>query len=77
MKILFTIPTEPGVKERFQAIAPEAEFHFAEHGEFTAEEVQAADIIIGNVPPAMIKASKNLRFFQTNSAGSNISTVPG
>jgi phosphoglycerate dehydrogenase-like enzyme len=77
MKILFTIPTEEGVKERFQTIAPEAEFHFAEPGEFTAEEVQTADIIIGNVPPAMIKASKNLRFFQTNSAGSNIYTVPG
>lgn len=77
MKILFTIPTEPGVKERFQAIAPEAEFHFLEGAAITAEEVQSADIIIGNVPPAMIKASPKLKFFQTSSAGSNNYTVPG
>ncbi len=77
MKIIFTIPTEEGVKERFQAIAPEADFHFADAAEIPDEELQSADIIIGNVPPSRIKASKNLKFYQTNSAGSNNYTVPG
>lgn len=77
MKIIFTIPTEDGVKERFQAIAPEADFHFADASEISDEELQGADIIIGNVPPSRIKASKNLKFYQTNSAGSNNYTVPG
>ncbi len=77
MRILFVIPTEEGVRERFCAIAPEADFHFTDGAAVTEEEVQAADIIIGNVPPSMIKASPKLKFFQTNSAGSNNYTVPG
>ncbi|MCR5294100.1 MAG: D-2-hydroxyacid dehydrogenase [Lachnospiraceae bacterium] len=77
MKILFTIPTEKWVEERFRSIAPEADFHFAAAEDIPDEELQSAEIIIGNVPPSRIKASPKLAFYQTNSAGSNNYTVPG
>lgn len=77
MKIIFTIPTEDGVRERFQSIAPDAEFVFAAPKELSESDLEDADILIGNVPPKMLHAPERLRFFQTNTAGSNNYTVPG
>ena len=77
MKILFTIPTEDGVRERFQGIAPHAEFVFADSAELSESDIESADILIGNVPPTMLHAPAGLRFFQTYTAGANAYTVPG
>ena len=35
----------------------------------TAEDVKEANVIIGNVDPALVKEAKNLELFQLNSAG--------
>ena len=77
MKILFTIPTEDGVRERFQSITPHAEFVFADSSALSESDIESADILIGNVPPKMLHAPAGLRFFQTYTAGANVYTVPG
>ena len=76
MKILFTIPTEDGVRERFQGIAPHAEFVFVDSSALSESDIESADILIGNVPPTMLHAPAGLRFFQTYTAGANAYTVP-
>ena len=43
----------------------------------TAEDVKAANVIIGNVDPALVKEAKNLELFQLNSAGADQYIKPG
>ena len=77
MKIIFTIPTEDGVRERFRSIAPDAEFLFADGNMLSESDIESADIVLGNVPPEILHAPKRLKFFQTRTAGSDRYTVPG
>ena len=37
----------------------------------TAEDVKEANVIIGNVDPALVKEAKNLELFQLNFAGAD------
>ena len=41
------------------------------------EQIAAADVIIGNLAPARLKAAQNLRLFQLNSAGYDKYAAPG
>lgn len=77
MNILVTIPADNAVRGGFAAVAPEAQFHYVNADAVTSEDVSSADIIIGNVPPAMVQASPRLKFFQLNTAGSNTYCLPG
>ena len=43
----------------------------------TAEDVKEANVIIGNVDPALVKEAKNLELFQLNSAGADQYIKPG
>lgn len=71
MRILVVIPLNEDEKERLQSKMPDAEYIFIPTKEVTEELVKSADIIIGNVPPEYIIGSKNLKWLQLNSAGTD------
>ncbi len=76
-QILVVIPVEDCHKAMLEAAAPSAEFIYSSPKAVTSEQVQSADIIIGNVPAKLIAGSKKLRWLQLNSAGTDGYTVPG
>ena len=76
-KILITVPMEPEHIQRLLEICPDADISLVSGKELTREQVQGAEIIIGNVPPALIKGSENLKWIQLNSAGTDGYTAPG
>lgn len=51
-----------------EAAAPEAEFIYKETGVVRAD-VESADVILGNVSPALLSPTDKLRWMQTQSAG--------
>ncbi len=76
-RILVTIPAEDDHKALFESIMPDAAFTYAQGADVTDEMIQDATIIIGNVPPARINGSPNLKWIQLNSAGTDGFTAPG
>lgn len=77
--VLVTLPMTEEQRAKLKSTAPNAHFvHYPAidigtkvNPGLTEEEVQKADVIIGDVPPGMIKQSPVLKFFQSNSAGVN------
>lgn len=74
-KILVTMPMEQRHKECLEHAAPGCSFLFAPDA--TDEQVQEANIIIGDVKPQRIKESENLEWIQLNSAGADQYCRPG
>lgn len=70
-KILVTLPVTDKHKALFEKQAPNARFAYIPFTEVTREQVQEADIIIGNVAPALIAGSQNLKWLQLFSAGTD------
>ena len=77
MQILITIPVTEKEMAHFHAAAPEADFTCVQNPNVTCEMIAASDIIIGNVPTNIIKASPRLKLLQLNSAGANEFCAPG
>ena len=79
LNILVVIPAEERHKEYLEAQAAGKSCHFTYRtpAEATDEEIQNADLIIGNVPAGRLKASKKLQWMQLNSAGADAYVVPG
>jgi phosphoglycerate dehydrogenase-like enzyme len=71
MRILVVIPLNEAEKERLQAKMPQAEYIYVDSKEVTEELVKSADVIIGNVPQQYIKGTKQLKWLQLNSAGTD------
>jgi len=71
MKILVVIPVNADEEAKLRSIIDDAEFVFSAPDEITEELVKSADIIIGNVPPEYLRGSKNLKWLQLNSAGTD------
>lgn len=71
MKVLVTIPVEERHKRQLECIAPHATFVYQSAGDTKSELVQEMDIIIGNVGPEKIAGTKNLKWMQLNSAGTD------
>ena len=77
--VLVTLPLTDEQRTKLESTAPNAQFvHFPAidiratfNPELTEEEVQKADVIIGDVPAGMIKQSPKLKFLQLDSAGVN------
>ena len=67
MKVLVVVKTLPQHKEWLQAAAPDAEFIYKE--DVTREDVQDADVILGNPAPALLCPEDKLQWMQTQSAG--------
>lgn len=68
-KVLVVIPMVQEQRSRLKEALPGAEYYFTSIGEVTEEQVQQAEIILGNVPPEMIQKSQRLLWLHLNSAG--------
>lgn len=71
LKILVVIPLEEAQKEYLRKTAPDASFDFSPRRGVTVPQVEEAEIIIGDIPPALLKTAKKLRWLQLNSAGAD------
>lgn len=76
-QILVTIPAKPHHRELLESAAPNAAFTYLPQAEVTAEVLEKAEVVLGNLPPEMFKNAKNLKFLQLNSAGSDIYAAAG
>ena len=77
MKIVVTIPVSERDKTCFQRLAPQAEFAFIEKKDLTQEQIEQAEILLGNVPTHLLQGAKHLKWIQLNSAGVESYTKPG
>lgn len=68
-KVLVVIPMTQAQKDRLEQTLPGAEYSYAKISEVTEDQVQQADIILGNVPENMIRESEKLAWLHLNSAG--------
>lgn len=75
--VLVTIPMDDVQKARLEAVDTRATYTYFPAIDIQAtgnpnlriEDVQKADVILGDVPPQMLRNSKNLKFLQLDSAG--------
>ena len=75
--ILVHLNVEQRHKEKLEAAAPDCSFVYAPGKELTREQVESAEIIIGNPPPAWIGGSERLELLQLFSAGADPYLKPG
>ena len=71
------LPVREEQKDRIRNTAPDAKVIYCLEAEVTKEQVQDANIIIGNVKPEFLKDSPNLRWIQLNNAGTEGFCVAG
>ncbi|MDO4491956.1 MAG: D-2-hydroxyacid dehydrogenase [Lachnospiraceae bacterium] len=76
-RILVVLPVQDSHKEKLESSAPSGCFSYIPADQVTKEQVQEANIIIGNVPPALLQGSTNLKWMQLNSAGTDPYIQPG
>ena len=69
MNILCLLPVEERHRALLESSAPGAEFVYASAAEATREQVAAADVVIGNIDPAMLAAATHLKLLQLQTAG--------
>ena len=67
--ILVVIPVTEERRAALEAAAPNEEFFYRSQAEVTLEDVQKADILIGNVPSRFLKDCPRLKWMQLSSAG--------
>lgn len=77
MNILVLIDFNPVQKERVMAKAPNAQWVFSNPREATKEQIEAADIILGNPRARDVAGSKKLKFLQVETAGADFYTKEG
>ena len=75
--LLVTIPATAEHLEKLQAAAPEATIIAKRSKDLTADDLQSVDVIIGNIPPALLSNAQALRWVQLNSAGADAYVKPG
>ncbi len=69
--ILVTMQTEAEHRDMLKAAAPDAQIVYKKNSELMQQDVDAAEIIFGNPPPALIKNAKNLKLLQLFTAGTD------
>lgn len=78
MNVLVTIPLAEGHEEKLRDAAPDYIFRLLEkESAVTQEDVDFADILLGNVSPSFLKGRKKLKWLQTASAGVEPYLPPG
>ena len=77
MNILILPPFNEAQRAVIEAAAEGASFIYASSAEVTDEAIAAADVIVGNLPPARLHAAQHLRLLQLNSAGYDPYSAPG
>ena len=75
--VLVLLPVEARHKEKLKAAGAGCRFVYSDPDSVTAEQVRAANIILGLPKADMIRASKNLEWLQLASAGTDPYIVPG
>lgn len=75
--ILAVIPMEPCHRQALEKVAPDCEIIYTTTADVTREQVESANIILGNVPAGYINASEKLELLQLNSAGTDAYTAGG
>ena len=75
--ILVLLPVEARHKEKLEAAGAGCSFVYSDPDTVTAEQIQAANIILGLPKADMLQASKNLEWLQLASAGTDPYIVPG
>ena len=71
LEILVTLPLSVAHKALFEEAAPHGHFQYMPVEAVTPEVAQAAHVVVGNVSPSLLAGSKNLRWLQLHSAGTN------
>ncbi|MBQ6491205.1 MAG: D-2-hydroxyacid dehydrogenase [Atopobiaceae bacterium] len=74
--LLVVLPVSPAHVERLHAAAGSPSIAVRAPGEATPEDVRAADVIVGNVPPALLAHAGSLRWMQLSSAGYDAYVAP-
>lgn len=69
MNVLVLLPVSAAQRARLENAAPGATFAYATAADATDEQVAAAEVIVGNPPPARLACARGLRLLQLNSAG--------
>lgn len=75
--VLVTLNIDDNYRAKIQAASPNSRFTYCRWRDLTPEIVRAADVILGNVPSAMLQASPRLRLLQLNTAGADGYLDPG
>ena len=68
-EMLVVMPTRQKHREALQNAAPGARLTRRKPEELTKEDVETADVIIGNLPPAFLPYMQKARLLQLNTAG--------
>lgn len=77
MNILVLPPFNETQRTVIESAAASSSFTYASSAEVTDEAIAAADVIVGNLPPARLALARNLRLLQLNSAGHDAYAAPG
>jgi phosphoglycerate dehydrogenase-like enzyme len=64
-------------RKRLEAIKPDAVYTYSDRETVTQDMIDAAEVILGSAPTAMITAAKKLQWLQMGSAGSDHFQKPG
>lgn len=67
--IVAILPFKEEQKEQMKKLYQDVDFIFTDIEHISVEQIQTADGIIGNLPPAYLKDAANLQWLQLNSAG--------
>ena len=80
-EILIVMPVTEEQKRELEARAASGRysccFRYMSKAELKKEDVERANVIAGNVPPAMLAGAEKLEWLQLNSAGADQYTAPG
>ena len=76
-KVLVLMPVEARHREKLEATGTGCDFIYSSPDKVTREQVQSANVILGQPKAEMIGASENLEWLQLESAGTDAYIVPG
>ena len=71
IKVIVTLPVSDAHRHKIESACKRAEVHFVAPDGLTPEAVSDAEVIIGNVPHALLKHAARLRLLQLGSAGAD------
>jgi phosphoglycerate dehydrogenase-like enzyme len=70
--VLILLPMDDTHRKLFEQAAPQADIVYADALSVSPQEIQRANVIIGNPEPSLLSAAKNLEWLQLSSAGANL-----
>lgn len=76
-KVLVALPVQERHIKKLEQAGAGCEFIYALPQQVTREQVREANVIIGNIPAGLIRASENLKLLQLSSAGTDDYIKPG